>query len=158
MPEGRWQHTVGTDLLGATLGLAGLGRIGHQMARIGQAFEMDVIAWSQHLDPAVAAAAGVRAVSKADLFGAADVVSVHLVLSDRTRGLVTEQDLRSMKPTAYLVNTSRGPIIDSAALLRALTKAGSPARAWTCTTPSHCPRTTRSGTRRGRCSPRTSGT
>jgi phosphoglycerate dehydrogenase-like enzyme len=118
--DGGWQHTVGTDLLGSTLGLAGLGRIGHQMARIGQAFGMDMIAWSQHLDPAVAAEAGVRAVSKADLFGSADVVSVHLMLSDRTRGLITERDLRAMKPTAYLVNTSRGPIVDAAALLRAL--------------------------------------
>jgi len=120
MREGGWQHTVGTDLLGATLGLAGLGRIGRQMARIAQAFEMEVIAWSQNLDPAVAAEAGVRAVSKTDLFGAADVVSVHLMLSDRTRGLIAEPELRGMKPTAYLVNTSRGPIIDSAALLRAL--------------------------------------
>jgi phosphoglycerate dehydrogenase-like enzyme len=118
--EGGWQHTVGTDLLGSTLGLAGLGRIGHQMARIAQAFQMEVIAWSQHLDPAVAGEAGVRAVSKEDLFATADVVSVHLMLSDRTRGLITERELRSMKPTAYLVNTSRGPIIDSAALLRAL--------------------------------------
>ena len=118
--DGGWQHTVGTDLLDTTLGLLGLGRIGHQMARIGQAFGMDVIAWSQNLDPAVAAEAGVRAVSKADLFGSADVVSVHLMLSDRTRGLITERDLRAMKPTAYLVNTSRGPIIDAAALLRAL--------------------------------------
>ena len=119
---GRWQHTVGTDLLGSTLGLAGLGRIGRQMARIAQAFGMEVIAWSQNLDPAVAAGAGVRAVSKDDLFGAADVVSVHLMLSDRTRGLITERELRAMKPTAYLVNTSRGPIIDSAALLRALSE------------------------------------
>ena len=118
--EGRWQHTVGTDLLGSTLGLAGLGRIGRQMARVAQAFGMEVIAWSQNLDPAAAAGAGVRAVSKEDLFGAADVVSIHLVLSDRTRGLITERELRAMKPTAYLVNTSRGPIIDSAALLRAL--------------------------------------
>ena len=118
--EGGWQHTVGTDLLGSTLGLAGLGRIGHQMARIAQAFQMEVIAWSQNLDPAVAGEAGVRAVSKEDLFATADVVSVHLMLSDRTRGLITERELRSMKPTAYLVNTSRGPIIDSAALLRAL--------------------------------------
>jgi len=118
--RGGWQHTVGMDLMGATLGLAGLGRIGSQMARIGQAFEMDVIAWSQHLDPAAAAAKGVRAVSKADLFAAADVVSIHLVLSDRTRGLVAEPELRSMKPAAYLVNTSRGPIIEQAALLRAL--------------------------------------
>jgi phosphoglycerate dehydrogenase-like enzyme len=118
--DGGWQHTVGTDLLGSTLGLAGLGRIGGQMARIAQAFGMEVIAWSQSLDPAVAAEAGVRAVSKEALFGAADVVSVHLMLSDRTRGLITERELRAMKPTAYLVNTSRGPIIDSAALLRAL--------------------------------------
>jgi phosphoglycerate dehydrogenase-like enzyme len=118
--EGRWQHTVGTDLLGTTLGLAGLGRIGRQMARIAQAFQMEVIAWSQNLDPADAAGAGVRAVSKEDLFRTADLVSVHLMLSDRTRGLITERELRSMKPTAYLVNTSRGPIIDSAALLRAL--------------------------------------
>jgi phosphoglycerate dehydrogenase-like enzyme len=118
--QGGWQHTVGTDLLGSTLGLAGLGRIGRQMGHIAQAFQMDVIAWSQNLDPAVAAEAGVRAVSKEDLFGAADVVSVHLMLSDRTRGLLGERELRSMKPTAYLVNTSRGPIIDSAALLRAL--------------------------------------
>lgn len=118
--RGGWQRTVGMDLMGATLGLAGLGRIGSQMARIGQAFQMDVIAWSQHLDPAAAAAKGVRAVSKADLFGTADVVSIHLVLSDRTRGLVAERELRSMKPTAYLVNTSRGPIIEQAALLRAL--------------------------------------
>ncbi len=120
MRRGGWQHTVGSDLLGATLGLAGLGRIGRQMARIGQAFGMEVIAWSQNLDPAVAAEAGVRAVSKAGLFGAADVVSVHLLLSDRTRGLIAEPELRSMKPTGYLVNTSRGPIIDTAALLRAL--------------------------------------
>jgi phosphoglycerate dehydrogenase-like enzyme len=118
--DGGWQHTVGTDLLGTTLGLAGLGRIGHQMAHIGQAFGMDMIAWSENLDPAVAAEAGVRAVSKADLFSGADVVSVHLMLSDRTRGLITERELRAMKPTAYLVNTSRGPIIDAAALLRAL--------------------------------------
>jgi len=117
---GGWQHTVGMDLMGATLGLAGLGRIGHQMARIAQAFEMDVIAWSEHLDPAVAADAGVRAVSQADLFTAADVVSIHLVLSDRTRNLVTERELSSMKSTGYLVNTSRGPIVERAALLRAL--------------------------------------
>jgi phosphoglycerate dehydrogenase-like enzyme len=118
--QGGWQHTVGTDLLGATLGLVGLGRIGRQMAGIAHAFQMEVIAWSQNLDPAVAAGAGVRAVSKEGLFGAADVVSIHLMLSDRTRGLITERDLRAMKPTAYLVNTSRGPVIDSAALLRAL--------------------------------------
>ncbi len=117
---GHWQHTVGTDLLGSTIGLLGLGRIGHQMARIAQAFEMNVIAWSQHLDPAVATAAGVRAVSKQELFAVADVVSIHLVLSGRTRHLVTAGDLRSMKPSAVIVNTSRGPIIDTQALVQAL--------------------------------------
>ncbi len=118
--RGGWQGSVGMDLMGATLGLAGLGRIGGQMARIAQAFEMNVIAWSQHLDPAAAAAKGARAVSQADLFATADVVSIHLVLSDRTRHLVSERELRRMKPTAYLVNTSRGPIVERTALLRAL--------------------------------------
>ena len=151
MRQGGWQHTVGRDLLGATLGVAGLGRIGHQMARIAQAFEMDVIAWSQNLDPAVAAAAGVRAVSKADLFGAADVVSVHLMLSDRTRGLIAEPELRGMKPTAYLVNTSRGPIIDSAALLRALNEGWIAGAGLDVYDTEPLPAGTRCGTRRGRC-------
>ena len=120
--DGGWQRHPRAPISSAPLfGLVGLGRIGHQMARIGQAFGMDVIAWSQNLDPAWwAADAGVRAVSKADLFAGADVVSVHLMLSDRTRGLMAERELRAMKPTAYLINTSRGPIIDAAALLRAL--------------------------------------
>jgi phosphoglycerate dehydrogenase-like enzyme len=122
MAAGGWQHTVGRDLLGARLGLVGLGRIGHQMARIAAAFEMDVVAWSQHLDPEVAAAAGVQAVSKEELFATSDVVSVHLVLSDRSRGLIGEPELRLMQPSAILVNTSRGPIIDKPALLRALTE------------------------------------
>jgi phosphoglycerate dehydrogenase-like enzyme len=117
---GGWQHTLGRDLLGTRLGLVGLGRIGHQMARIGAAFEMEVVAWSQHLDPGEAAAAGVRAVTKAELFATADVVSVHLVLSDRSRNLISEPELRAMKPSAILVNTSRGPIIERAALLQAL--------------------------------------
>jgi phosphoglycerate dehydrogenase-like enzyme len=117
---GGWQHTLGRDLLGTRLGLVGLGRIGHQMARIGAAFEMEVVAWSQHLDPGEAAAAGVRAVTKAELFATADVVSVHLVLSDRSRNLIGEPELRAMKPSAILVNTSRGPIIERAALLQAL--------------------------------------
>jgi phosphoglycerate dehydrogenase-like enzyme len=117
---GGWQHTVGRDLLGARLGLVGFGRIGHQMARIAGAFEMDVVAWSQHLDPEVAAVAGVRAVAKDELFATADVVSIHLVLSDRTRHLVGEPELRAMKPSAILVNTSRGPVIEGEALQRAL--------------------------------------
>jgi phosphoglycerate dehydrogenase-like enzyme len=117
---GGWQTTVGRDLLGARLGLVGLGRIGQQMARIAAAFEMDVVAWSQHLDPAVAAAAGVQAVTKEDLFATADVVSVHLKLSDRTRHLIAEPELRAMQPSAILVNSSRGPIIEPSALARAL--------------------------------------
>ena len=98
MAAGGWQRTVGRDLLGARLGLVGLGRIGHQMARIAAAFEMDVVAWSQHLDPEVAAAAGVLAVTKEELFATSDVVSVHLVLSDRSRGLIGEPELRLMQP------------------------------------------------------------
>lgn len=90
------------------------------MAAIGQAFGMEVTAWSQHLDPARAAALGVRAVTKEELFAGADVVSVHLVLSERTRGLVGEAELRAMRASAVLVNTSRGPIVEEAALLRAL--------------------------------------
>jgi len=118
--EGRWQHTVGMELAGRTLGLAGLGKIGSQMVRIARAFELDVIAWSPNLTPERAAAEGVEAVSKEQLFAEADVVSIHLVLSDRTRGLIGRDDLARMKPTAYLVNTSRGPIVDEAALLDAL--------------------------------------
>ena len=120
MRAGGWQQTVGRDLLGARLGLVGLGRIGHQMARIAAGFEMDVVAWSQHLDPEVAAAAGVQAVTKEELFATSDVVSVHVVLSDRSRGLIGEPELQLMQRSAVLVNTSRGPIIDKPALLRAL--------------------------------------
>jgi phosphoglycerate dehydrogenase-like enzyme len=119
---GGWQTHVGSDLLGTRLGLVGLGRIGHQVARVGQAFGMDVAAWSQNLDPAVAAAAGVTAVTKAELFETADVVSVHVVLSDRSRGLIGAPELRAMPPGAILVNTSRGPIVDHDALVRALTE------------------------------------
>jgi len=118
--DGGWQTTVGTELTGATLGLLGLGRIGARMAAVGQAFGMDVVAWSQNLDPAKAAEIGVRAVPQEQLLGLADVVSVHLVLSDRTRGLVGEAELRAMQATAILVNTSRGPIVDEGALVRAL--------------------------------------
>lgn len=117
---GRWQTTVGTDLEGATLGVVGLGRLGGRVAGIGKAFGMRVLAWSQNLQPARAAAAGVEAVSKEELFADADFLTVHLVLSDRTRGLVSAADLARMKPTAYLVNTSRGPIVDEDALAAAL--------------------------------------
>ena len=117
---GGWQRSVGTDLAGATLGVVGLGRLGTRVAEIGLAFGMDVIAWSQNLQSATAEARGVKAVSKDELFRTADVVTIHLQLSDRTRGLITKSDLALLKPTAFIVNTSRGPIIDETALLEAL--------------------------------------
>jgi phosphoglycerate dehydrogenase-like enzyme len=117
---GGWQQTIGRDLEGSTLGLVGLGRIGRRMARIGRAFGMEVIAWSQHLDADRAAEVDARAVTRGELFATADVVSIHLVLSERSRGLVGETELRAMKDTAVLVNTLRGPIVDEAALMRAL--------------------------------------
>ena len=117
---GGWQRAVGADLAGATLGVVGLGRLGSRVAEIGLAFGMDVIAWSQNLQSATAEARGVRAVSKDELFRTADVVTIHLQLSERTRGLITKDDLALLKPTATIVNTSRGPIIDEGALLEAL--------------------------------------
>ncbi|MEV4349925.1 D-2-hydroxyacid dehydrogenase family protein [Actinoplanes sp. NPDC049596] len=119
--DGRWQTTVGTDLAGSTLGLLGLGRLGTQVARIGQAFDMRVIAWSQNLTPARAAEAGVTQVSKEELFAISDVLSIHLKLSDRTTALVGAAELAAMKPTSVLINTSRGPIVDQGALVAALT-------------------------------------
>ncbi|MFE3264100.1 D-2-hydroxyacid dehydrogenase family protein [Streptomyces sp. NPDC059215] len=118
--DGGWQRTVGTELRGKTLGLLGLGNLGSRVARIGQAFGMDTIAWSENLTPGRAAEHGVRAVTKDELFAAADVLSVHLVLSSRTRGLVGGAELAAMKPSSILVNTSRGPIVDQDALLDAL--------------------------------------
>ncbi|QXV58252.1 D-2-hydroxyacid dehydrogenase family protein [Amycolatopsis sp. TNS106] len=120
MREGGWQTTVGTILSGKTLGLLGLGRLGAGAAKIGQAFGMETIAWSQNLTQEKADPHGVTAVSNDELFARADVLSVHLVLSDRSRGLVGERELAAMKPTAMLVNTSRGPIVDEAALVDAL--------------------------------------
>ena len=116
----QWQQSLGVGLHGKTLGLLGLGRVGARVARIGQAFGMDTIAWSAHLTPEKAAEHDVRAVDKRELFATADIVSVHLVLSGRTRGLVAAAELTAMKPTALLVNTSRGPIVDTPALLAAL--------------------------------------
>ena len=117
---GGWQETVGTDLAGATLGVIGLGRLGERVAKVGQAFGMDVVAWSQNLTDERAAEVGIRKVERNELFRTADVVTVHLVLSDRTRGLIGRDEFARMKPTAILVNTSRGPIVDEAALLEAL--------------------------------------
>ncbi len=119
---GRWQTEVGTGLAGKTLGLVGLGRIGGRVARIGSAFGMHTVAWSQNLDAEKAAASGVEPVSKSDLFASSDVVSIHLVLSERTRGLIGRSDLEVMRPTGLLVNTSRGPIVDEEALVEALTQ------------------------------------
>jgi phosphoglycerate dehydrogenase-like enzyme len=117
---GGWQHTLGTELDGATLGLVGLGRLGSAMVPVARAFGMDVVAWSQNLDPARAEAAGAEAVAKDELFARADVVSVHYKLSARSAGIVGAAEIAAMKPSAHLVNTSRGPLVDTAALLRAL--------------------------------------
>src|SRR4029077_8132227 len=119
--SGGWQHTVGTDLRGKTLGVLGLGRIGSQVARVASAFGMNLIAWSLNMTPEVAAAAGARLVSKDQLFEQADILTIHLVLSSRTRGLVGAAELASMKPTARLINASRGPIVDEQALISVLT-------------------------------------
>lgn len=118
--EGRWQTTVGDDLAGRTLGLVGLGRLGQRVARVALAFDMPVLAWSQNLDPDAARALGVEPTGKDDLLTRADVVSLHLRLSDRTHGVIGARELGLMKPTAYLVNTSRGPLVDEAALVEAL--------------------------------------
>ena len=120
MREGGWQSTVGMTLSGKTLGLLGLGRTGKRMAEYGGVFGMEVIAWSQNLTEDTAAAVGARRVEKSALFQQSDVVSIHLVLSDRTRGLVGETELALMKPDAFLINTSRGPIVDERALIAAL--------------------------------------
>jgi phosphoglycerate dehydrogenase-like enzyme len=115
--QGKWGTTVGIGLRGKTLGLLGLGHIGSLVARVGNAFGMDVIAWSQNLTAQRAAECAATLVDKDTLFRDSDIVSVHLVLSDRTRGLVGAHELGLMKPNSYLVNTSRGPIIDEAALV-----------------------------------------
>ena len=119
--SGGWQQTVGTDLRGKTLGVLGLGRIGSQVARVGSAFGMNLIAWSQNMTPEAATAAGAILVSKDQLFERADILTIHLVLSSRTRGLVGAAELERMKPTARLINASRGPIVDEQALISVLT-------------------------------------
>ncbi|PZP26427.1 D-2-hydroxyacid dehydrogenase family protein [Pseudomonas kuykendallii] len=118
--NGGWQVGLGRDLYGKTLGILGLGAIGQRIAGYGQAFGMRVIAWSENLTAERAAALGVEYVDKRSLFEQADVLSVHLVLGPRSKGLVDAQALGWMKPTAYLVNTARGPIVDEAALIAAL--------------------------------------
>lgn len=120
MHSGGWQHTVGTELGGARLGVVGLGRLGTKVAAIGQAFGMEVVAWSQNLDQACASEAGVLRVTKEELFATSDVVTIHLRLSPRTIGMVGMRELTWMRSDAYLVNTSRGPIVEESALIEAL--------------------------------------
>ena len=117
-----WQLTLGLDIEGKTLGVLGLGKLGARAAGVGKAFGMKVIAWSQNLTPERCKEVGAEYSSKDDLFRNADFVSIHLQLSDRTRGLVTAKELGLMKKTAYVINTSRGPIIEEQALLDALNK------------------------------------
>jgi len=120
MREGGWQETVGTALHGQTLSILGLGRLGSRMASIGRAFGMEVLAWSPNLTAERAEAAGATLVAKNELFARADVLTIHLVLGERSRGLVGAAELQRMKPSAVLINTSRGPIVDEAALIAAL--------------------------------------
>lgn len=119
--SGQWQSTIGADLYGKTLGLLGLGKLGSKIAKFGHAFGMDVTAWSQNLTEERADEVGVRlAASKEELLESSDFVSIHLVLSDRTRGLISAAELKRMRPSAYLINTSRAPIVDQDALAEAL--------------------------------------
>jgi phosphoglycerate dehydrogenase-like enzyme len=115
-----WQTTIGLDLEGMTLALLGLGKLGTRVAQVAQAFGMKVIAWSQNLTPEKCKEVGVEHVDRDDLFRRADFLSIHLQLSQRTRGLIGAKELGLMKPSAYLINTSRGPIVEEAALLAAL--------------------------------------
>jgi phosphoglycerate dehydrogenase-like enzyme len=121
---GGWQHTIGPELAGRTLGVLGLGRLGARVAGYGRAFGMNVLGWSEHLDPGHARELGVEPVPLDDLLSRSDVVTIHLRLSDRTRGLVGARELALLGPRGYLVNTSRGPIVDEAALLDALRSGG----------------------------------
>ena len=118
--EGRWQVSLGLGLNGKTLGVLGLGTLGSRVAKVGRAFEMEVLAWSQNLTRARAEEVGATLVAKDELLARSDIVSIHLVLSERTRGLLGARELGLMKRSAYLVNTSRGPIVDEAALIDAL--------------------------------------
>jgi phosphoglycerate dehydrogenase-like enzyme len=115
-----WQTLLGVEIEGRTLGVIGLGKLGNKVAKLAQAFGMNVIAWSPNLTPEKCAEAGVTYASKEELFANADVITIHVVLGPRSRGLVGREDLARMKPTAYIVNTARGPIIDEAALLEVL--------------------------------------
>ncbi len=121
MRRGGWQTSVGKDLKNSLLGIVGLGNLGSAVARYARAFEMNVIAWSTNLTREKAEAAGAQLVTKDQLFREADIVTLHLVLSDRSRGIVGAPQFEQMRPTAWLVNTSRGPLVDEPALIQALT-------------------------------------
>jgi phosphoglycerate dehydrogenase-like enzyme len=121
MRSGGWQTTVGVGLNGKVLGVLGLGKLGSEVARVGRAFQMEVIAWSQNLTAEHASSLGAKRVEKDELFQLADFVTIHLILSKRTRGLVTARELALMKRGAYLINTSRGPIVEERALIDVLT-------------------------------------
>jgi len=118
--SGGWQTTIGTDLVGKTIGIIGLGNIGSKIASYAKAFDMNVIAWSENLTEDKATAAGAKLVSKETLLKEADFVTLHLILSARSRGILKKADLELMKPTAYLINTSRGPLVDETALIEIL--------------------------------------
>ena len=120
MKAGGWQEGFGVGLNGKTLGVVGLGKLGAQAAKVGLAFGMDVIAWSQNLTDERCTEVGVRRVTKEELFSTADVITVHMILSERSTGLVGATEFAQMKPSAFLVNTSRGPIVDETALIEAL--------------------------------------
>jgi phosphoglycerate dehydrogenase-like enzyme len=122
MRAGNWQTQIGVELGGKTLGVLGLGRLGSHVAKVGLAFGMKVVAWSQNLTAERAAEVGVELVSREDLFRTSDFLSIHLILSDRSRGNVGADEFSAMKPSSYLINTSRGPIVDQDALIKALTE------------------------------------
>lgn len=115
-----WQATIGADLNGKTLGIIGLGKLGGRVAKVAHAFGMKVVAWSQNLTPEKCQEAGATYATKEDLLQQSDFITIHLVLSDRSRGLIGAKEFSLMKPSAYLINTSRGPIVDEAALVAAL--------------------------------------
>ncbi|HEY8369521.1 MAG TPA: D-2-hydroxyacid dehydrogenase family protein [Thermodesulfobacteriota bacterium] len=120
MRQGRWPRFIGREMAGSTLGILGLGAIGQAVARVGRAFDLEPIAWGPTLTPERAAAAGVEYVEKDDLFRRSDILSIHLRLSNLSRGMVGAREIGLMKPTAILINTARGPIVDEAALVDAL--------------------------------------
>jgi len=116
----RWQVTIGRDLEGMTLGIVGLGKLGQRVAQVGEAFGMKVAAWSQNLTPEKAAEAGAAYATREELFANSDIVTIHYQLGPRSRGLITAEDIARMKSSAYLINTARAPVVDQAALLKAL--------------------------------------